>query len=124
MAQVIKLLRPHTAEDALPPQAQVLMKTLEAKVAVGDTVERDALITDLEEAEAREGDHPKLNTRQKVSMIWGFYRTLLTTKGLIEVEGAQARAPRLKKELAEGEEAPPKRTRKVKAVVEEEAPAV
>lgn len=108
-----------TGEQKLPPQAVIVLKTLEALGADGDDqkfVARDDLVKELDKVD---GDRPnKLNARQPVERVVMFYQKRLVDEGYIEMDKPAAE-PKEKKPRAAKE---PKASKsKVPPATEEQA---
>lgn len=109
-----------TGDQKLPPQAVVVLKTLEALGAdeSGEQkfVARDDLVKELDKVD---GDRPnKLNARQPVERVVMFYQKRLVDEGYIEMDKPAAE-PKEKKPRAAKE---PKASKsKVPPVAEEQA---
>jgi hypothetical protein len=108
-----------TGDQKLPPQAIIVLKTLEALGQDGEDqkfVTRDALVAELDKVD---GDRPnKLNARQPVERVVMFYQKRLIDEGFIEMDKPAAE-PKEKKAKA-GKE--PKATKsKVPAASPEQA---
>lgn len=88
MSIKLKLLRNVKEGDKVPPQMKVIIDTL-AAVGEGKEIDRDTVVQTLE----KEG---KLNTRQPVQRILGYYMNRLTGEGFVEL----IRAPEPVKEKA------------------------
>lgn len=89
-----------TAEQKLPPQAIIVLKTLEGLGKDGEEqkfVTRDALVAELDKVD---GDRPnKLNARQPVERVVMFYQKRLVDEGFIELDKPAAE-PKEKKARA------------------------
>jgi hypothetical protein len=76
-----------TGDKKLPPQAIIVLKTLEALGVDGEDqkfVTRDALVAELDKVD---GDRPnKLNARQPVERVVMFYQKRLIDEGFIELD--------------------------------------
>ena len=87
-----------TADQKLPPQAVIVLKTLEALGGEDNAfVQRDALVAELDKVD---GDRPnKLNARQPVERVVMFYQKRLVDEGYIELDKPAAE-PKEKKAKA------------------------
>jgi hypothetical protein len=89
-----------TGDQKLPPQAIIVLKTLEALGQDGEDqkfVTRDALVAELDKVD---GDRPnKLNARQPVERVVMFYQKRLIDEGFIEMD-KPATEPKEKKAKA------------------------
>lgn len=89
-----------TGEQKLPPQAVIVLKTLQALGADGEDqkfVTRDSLVAELDKVD---GDRPnKLNARQPVERVVMFYQKRLVDEGYIDLDKPAAE-PKEKKAKA------------------------
>lgn len=89
-----------TGDQKLPPQAVIILKTLEALGVDGEDqkfVTRDSLVAELDKVD---GDRPnKLNARQPVERVVMFYQKRLIDEGFIEMDKPAAE-PKEKKAKA------------------------
>lgn len=89
-----------TGEQKLPPQAVIVLKTLQTLGADGEDqkfVTRDSLVAELDKVD---GDRPnKLNARQPVERVVMFYQKRLLDEGYIELDKPAAE-PKEKKAKA------------------------
>lgn len=111
-----------TAEQKLPPQAVILLKTLEALGGEENAfVTRDALVAELDKVD---GDRPnKLNARQPVERVVMFYQKRLVDEGFIELDKPAAE-PKEKKPRAAKEPKATKSKVPPAAAAEENAEAI
>jgi hypothetical protein len=112
-----KFVKHATGEIKLPPQAVIILKTLETLGGEDNAmVTRDALVAELDKVD---GDRPnKLNARQPVERVVMFYQKRLVTEGFIELDKPAAE-PKEKKARAPKE--PKAGKSKVPATTEAEA---
>lgn len=112
-----KFLKHAEGDVKLPPQAVVVLKTLEALGGEDNAfVTRDSLVAELDKVD---GDRPnKLNARQPVERVVMFYQKRLVDEGFIELDKPAAE-PKEKKERPA--KAPKAGKSKVPAVSEADA---
>jgi len=82
-----KFLKHPTADEKLPPQAQTILKELEA-FGENKIVNRDDLVKALDVE--TNGQPNKLNARQPVERVIAFYQKRLAEEGYVEIHKAAA----------------------------------
>ena len=117
----LKILKPIAENEKCPPQAKLIVSTIEK---AGGKIERGELLTLLRRTPEEGG----LTTRQSAERILGFYKPVLKTMGVMveETETTEVEVEVPDKPAKEAKEAKPAagaKTKKVKGVKGTEATA-